>query len=213
MSMAKLGWAAALAAAVLVAACGGGGGSPAPTTVAVAGANAVVPANANTVAALGGASLNFPAVPAMGTTGTTTLVIQPTIVGSGASATLGTPTFNVASGGNSASGDLAFGSCIFIIRQSTFPADHPLAVGARLTITPCESEINTQGAVANGTTAAFDASLQLGSVRSAPVTVPVTLQPNGGVILSLPPSIAAVLPPGFVVNAGSITIQQITGGT
>jgi len=107
---------------------------------------------------------------------------------------------------------MAFGSCIFIIRASTFPADHPLGLGKTLTVNPCETDIDTSGAPANGSTNAFDASLQLGNTSSQPVTVPVTLQPNGGIILSLPPNIAAVLPPGFQVDAGTITIQQVTGG-
>ena len=93
-----------------------------------------------------------------------------------------------------------------------FPADHPLALGKTITVNPCEVDIPTAGAPATGETRAFDASLQLGNTNSQPVTVPVTLAPNGGVILSLPPAIASVLPPGFTVNAGTITIQQVTGG-
>lgn len=209
MNMAKFGWAAALAAAVVVAACGGGGGD---APAAVAATNAAVPASKTTVAALSGATVNFPAVPALGTTGTTTLKIETPVVGTGASATIGTPTFTLTSAGNTASGEMSFGSCIFIIRASTFPADHPLALGKTLTVNPCETDIGTSGAPADGSTRAFDASLQLGNTNSQPVTVPVTLQPNGGIILSLPPSIAAALPPGFQVNAGTITIQQVTGG-
>ena len=211
MNLAKFGWAAALAAAVVVAACGGGGGD-APATVAVAAANVAAPASKSTVAALSGATVNFPAVPALGTTGTTTLKIEVPVAGTGASAALGTPTFNLSSGGNTASGEMSFGSCIFVIRASTFPADHPLALGKTITVNPCEVDIPTAGAPATGETRAFDASLQLGNTNSQPVTVPVTLAPNGGVILSLPPAIAAVLPPGFTVNAGTITIQQVTGG-
>ena len=60
----------AVAAAALLAACGGGSSDP----VLVANADATVPTNATVAGALAGTSFAFPSgVPALGTTGTTTL--------------------------------------------------------------------------------------------------------------------------------------------
>src|SRR5260221_12803665 len=60
------------------------------------------------------------------------------------------PAFKIASGGSSASGTLRFGSCIFVGTASTFAAGSPLSVGQTVTVNPCNLNVGTAGAVANG---------------------------------------------------------------
>jgi hypothetical protein len=158
----------AVAAAALLAACGGGSSDP----ILVVSADANVPANATVAGALAGTSFAFPSgVAALGTTGTTTLAF---------SGTAATPGFAVGSGGNTASGSAAFGSCIFAVTSSNFPAGHALALGQTLTVNPCNVNIATAGATANGVAQQRTVRMELGAAFSAgqAITVGVTAQGN-----------------------------------
>ena len=162
----------AVAAAVLLAACGGGSSDP----VLVASEDATVPANATVAAAVAGTSFAFPSgVPALGTTGTTTLAF---------SGTAAAPGFSVGSGGNTATGTAAFGSCIFVVSNSSFPAGHPLANGQTLTVNPCSINISTAGGVANGQTVPRSVALLLGAAASSGQSVQVAVSPNGNLTLN-----------------------------
>ena len=163
----------AVAAAALLAACGGGGSSE---PILVANADATIPANATVAGALAGTSFAFPSgVPALGTTGTTTLAF---------SGTAAAPGFDVSSGGNSAGGTAAFGSCIFVVTRSTFAAGHPLALGQTVTVNPCTVNANTTGAVANGQATSRSVALVLGAAASANSTVTVGVNAGGQIVLN-----------------------------
>ena len=113
-------------------------------------------------------------VPDLGTTAATTV----TFTSSAASAT---PAFSIASGGASATGDLTFGSCIFTVKSSTFPAGSKLAVGAKITVSPCAVTLATGGVAATGAAAAVNTTLTLNGVTSAPYPVTVAITPTGTV--------------------------------
>ncbi len=162
----------AVAAAALLGACGGGSSDP----ILVASADAAVPVNATVVAAVAGTSFAFPSgVPALGTTGETTLAF---------SGTAASPGFSVGSGGNTASGSAAFGSCIFAVTNSTFPAGHPLATGQTVTVNPCNMSVNTTGAVANGVATSRSVALLLGAASSAGASVVVAVNAGGQLTLN-----------------------------
>ncbi len=163
----------AVAAAALLAACGGGGSSE---PILVANSDAVIPTNATVAGALAGTSFAFPSgVPALGTTGTTTLAF---------SGTAAAPGFDVSSGGNSAGGTAAFGSCIFVVTRSTFVAGHPLALGQTVTVNPCNVNANTTGAVANGQATSRSVALVLGAAASANATVTVGVTAGGQLVMN-----------------------------
>lgn len=162
----------AVAAAALVAACGGGSSTP----ILVASTDAVLPAAAPVVAAVAGVPFAFPSgVPALGTTGTTTIAFSGTAAATG---------FSVASGGNTATGATSFGSCIFAVTASTFPAGHPLSQGQTVTVNPCSMNIGTAGAVANGVAQSRSVALVLGSANSAGATITVGVTAGGQLTLN-----------------------------
>jgi hypothetical protein len=162
----------AVAAATLLAACGGGSSDP----VLVANADTSLPTNAAVAGALAGTSFAFPSgVAALGTTGATTLAFT---------GTAASPGFSVASGGNTATGTAAFGSCIFVVSNSNFLPGHPLANGQTVTVNPCSTNINTTGAVANGVATSRSVALLLGTAASAGATVLVGVNTSGQLILS-----------------------------
>jgi hypothetical protein len=156
-------WILSLTLAVGLAACGGSSAPPVQlvTANATATISGATPAAVATAQAIVTAVLNktftFPAVPAMGTTAATTVALA----GTGAA-----PTVAIASGGKKASGTMSFGSCIFKITTSDFVAPSPLAVGNTVTIDPCSLNLQTVGAVANGTPVNTNATLSLGTVVS-----------------------------------------------
>lgn len=175
---------AAVLCAVL-AGCGGGGdpilGVTADTNVA-------------TSATIAGAVANTPfsfdtGVAALGTTGATTVQFT--------SATA-TPAFNIASGGNTATGNTTFGSCIFAVTSSSFPAGHSLAVGQTVTVNPCSLSVRTTGAVANGQATSRSVALLLGAASSAGATVTVAVSPSGQLTLN-------------GASAGLVTLVPVSG--
>src|SRR5260221_12681412 len=93
------------------------------------------------------------------------------------------PAFKIASGGSSASGTLRFGSCIFVVTASTFAAGSPLSVGQTVTVNPCNLNVGTAGAVANGGGQTRSVALLLGAASSAGASG--TLGGNAGGQLTL----------------------------
>ena len=117
----------------------------------------------------------FGAVPDLGTTGTTTLVFTSTATA---------PSFSLASGGSSATGTAAFGSCIFAVTSSSFPAGHRLAQGQTVTVNPCNMRVSTAGAVANGVATTRSVALLLGAAASAGASVTVGVNAGGQLSLN-----------------------------
>lgn len=181
---------ACLAAATLVA-CGGGGDD---VTLAAADA-APIAVNKDTGAvaaqALNAKPINFASgVTAFGTTGTaTTLTVT---AGS-------TPGFNISAGGQTATGDLTFGSCIFTVTASDFVAPHALAVGSVVTVSDCKIDLNTAGVAANGGSTSVEVVVSLNGETSAPVTTTVVVQANGDILVG-----------GTKIT--STSVSQVTGG-
>jgi hypothetical protein len=158
---------------------------------------AVTPSTGATVArAIDDEVFTFTAIPALGTTATTTLSIN-------ADGTA-TPTFTITeAGAGNATGVLSFGAtpgtCIFTVTQSTFAASHPLAVGNSVPADGCQVNVATAGTAANGTAQERSATLRLRNAVSLPLTVTVTVGSNGQVTINDEPS-------------GIATVNSGTGG-
>lgn len=178
-----------LAAILSLALAGCGGGSDSPTMVAASDTTLAV--SPTVTSALVNETFTFNSgVPSLGTTATTSLTFTSTAT---------TPEFSITSGGNTASGTTTFGSCIFAVTRSTFPAGHALALGQTVTVNPCNVNINTRGGVANGVATSRSVALLLGAAASAGATVTVGINPNGGIVLN-----------GNIVT--TITLTPLTGG-
>lgn len=178
---------AALFTATILAACGGGGGDD---TLNAASSNLSSNVTASNAAAIQGLPFTFASgVPDFGTSQTTTVTVT---------GTSGTDTFAIASGGNTASGQLNYGSCIFKFTASTFPAASPLAVGNTITIADCHFNVNTKGTSATGLEFQRVANLVLNAAASAGVTVTVSVNGDGTVVVN-------------GVGAGSVTLTPLTG--
>jgi hypothetical protein len=181
---------ACLAAATLVA-CGGGGDD---TTLAAADAPPITvnpTTGAAAAQALSGKPVSFAnGVTTFGTPGTaTTLTV-----------TAGTqPTFTIAAGGQTATGNLTFGSCIFTVTNSDFVAPHPLAPNAVVTVADCKIDLDTTNKVADGGSVSVQAIVSLDGVTSAPITTTVTIQSNGDILVG-----------GSKIT--SVSVTQVTGG-
>lgn len=175
-------------AAVALAGCGGGGGEPAP--VLVAPAQVALAAAPTTVAAVEDVPFTFPAgVPELGTTGATTLAFTSTGT---------TPAFSITAEGGTATGTTTFGSCIFAVTASTFPAGHRLALGQTVVVNPCNINVNTAGAAANGVAATRSVALKLGDAVSSGSSVTVQVNPGGQLTLN-------------GNSVGTVTLTPVTG--
>ncbi len=151
-----------------------------------------LPASGTVTSALADTPFSFSTgVTQFGTTADTTV----TFTGSSSS-----PAFKIASGGSSASGTLRFGSCIFVVTASTFAAGSPLSVGQTVTVNPCNLNVGTAGAVANGVGQTRSVALLLGAASSAGASV--TLGVNAGGQLTLNGN-----------SVGSVTLTPIGGDT
>lgn len=179
--------AATLLAGIALVSCGGGGGGGGVAGVAT---NTSINANATALSAVSGETFTFANAPAeLGVNGTTTLSFT---------AASDKPGFKLTNGGNTASGNTTFGSCIFNVTSSTFPAGSKLAVGASIEIAPCEISLATANMPAN-TTQTVSTTMVLGSATSGAVSSTVTVNPVTGQL-----SVN-----GQVV--GTVTVQPITG--
>ncbi|MFC5498395.1 hypothetical protein ACFPOE_12695 [Caenimonas terrae] len=177
-----------VAAAALLTACGS---SDNTTQTFVAASDTTLPANAATVPAVNGTAFTYPGgVPALSTTGTTTVAMT---------VSPATSTFTISSAGQgTASGNLTFGSCIFAVTSSTFPAGHPLALGQTVTVNPCNMNVNTAGAVANGVGTSRSVALVLGAASSAGASVTISVNAGGQLTLN-------------GVAVGTITLTPVSG--
>ena len=164
MKKANLKWIlSATVAAAMLAACGGGV-SPTPVST-----NTTTAVTAATVAGIAGTPYTFAGgVAEFGTTASTTLAVT--------SAASGT-SFEIGSGGKTASGPMTFGSCIFTITKSDFVAPSPLVVGAKITITNCKVDIKSAGYSAG--TQSIPTVLTLGTAKSGDVVKQISVDANG----------------------------------
>ena len=178
-----------IAAAVIVVACGGGGGSS--DVAKVAAADTVIAASPTAVPAVVSIPFAFPGgVPDLGTTVTTTIAFTST-------GTL--PNFTIdAPGQGTATGSTEFGSCIFRVTNSSFPATHRLGAGRIITINRCTFILNTKGSPANGTPITRTIVWQLGGGVSVPISITLTIRADGVVVVNS-------------VTIGSTTVNEVTG--
>lgn len=177
----------AASAAVVLTACGG---NDDPEVLLVAPPSVALAAAPTTVAAVEDVPFTFPAgVPALGTTGTTTVAFTSTGT---------TPAFSIASPSGTATGVTTFGSCIFAITASTFPTGHALAQGQTVVVNPCNLNVGTAGAVANGVAQSRSIALILGAAASANQSVSVGVNPGGQLTVN-----------GNIV--GTVTLTPVSG--
>ena len=170
-------------ATALLAACGGGGGGGSDAPVAVATSASAVTVDASNGSTAVQAMANQPivfasGVPDFGTTASTSVNITPPTSGTAA------PTFSIASGGATATGDMTFGSCIFTVKSSTFAAGSKLATGAKITVSPCAVTLATTGVPATGVAASVSVTLKLNTVTSTPYTEMIVISPSGTVTVN-----------------------------
>lgn len=180
-----------LCGSALLAGCGGGSGSSSPNVAqADVQANITPATGAGVVGGVLGKSFDFSSgVADFGTTAPTSLTL---------SNNAAAPSFAIASGSDTASGVMTYGSCIFTVAESTFAADHPLAKDKRIEVTPCDLQVAAAGKPADGSSVQTTVTLVLGSTTSAPVTAVATIAPNGDVSIN-----------GSVV--GSVKVDAATG--
>lgn len=171
-------------ATALLLACGGGGSSDGPISVAASAPPVVVDATngSNSVQAMTTSTIVFASgVPSFGTTGSTTLQVVASPIGTPP------PSFTITSGGFTASGDLTFAtpsSCVFTVKSSTFVAASALAAGKKVTASPCILTLATAGAPATGVSTTINVTLTLGTVTSAPYKATVAISPTGTVMVN-----------------------------
>jgi len=168
-----------MSGSMLLVACGGGDSAPAPgALVATTNTSAVIDQTTGAAVVQGVLDKNFGfanGVPSFGTTSATSLSLS----GSGAA-----PSFNISSTEGTATGAMAYGSCIFKIATSNFPLLSPLALGKEVTVSPCTLSIGTAGVSANGGSSTSTVTLQLGTINSMPVSVPVSISSTGAVTVN-----------------------------
>ena len=173
-----------------LAACGGGGGSSTPVATRTSTSNTTAAVTASVAAAVVNQPFTFAGgVPDFGTTTPTTLAFT--------SATA-TPAFAIKAGGLTASGRTTFGSCIFTITASTFPAGSKLAVGEEVRVNPCSLNVATSGGNANGSASDREVKFVLGTLNSSGENLPVVINANGSVVIN-----------GETI--GTVTISVVTG--
>jgi hypothetical protein len=176
----------ALCVAALVAGCGGGdGGAP-----LVAASDTVLPTNGTTASAVAQTTFTFNSGVAEFGTNTATDVKF--------TSDSATPAFSISSGGNTATGTTTFGSCHFAVTSSSFPVGHPLAQGQTVVVNPCNLNVRTAGAVANGVATTRSVALVLGAAASANASVTVGVTAGGQLTLN-----------GSIVT--TITLTPLTG--
>lgn len=144
----------------------------APTKVAASDLNAA--ASASTLAAIDGQTFTFPGGGA---------AFSPVLAGqtvaltfSNTSSATPTATFGVGSGQFTAT--TTFGSCIFTVTSSNVSG---LTVGQVLTVNPCLINVGLSGKTIG--VVQVPLSVIIGGTRSTPITVAVTVAPNGTVTL------------------------------
>jgi hypothetical protein len=174
-----------LAVAGTLAGCGGGSDPE-----LVAASNATLAASPTVTSAVANQSFAFASgVADFGTTAATTVAFTSTST---------TPEFSIASGGDVATGTTTFGSCIFTITASTFPASSPLATGKTITVHPCNITVNTAGQALSTPAETRSVALVLGAAASTGVAVTVDITEGGAITLN-------------GKSAGTVTLTPVTG--
>jgi hypothetical protein len=195
-------FAAFLSVAFALTGCGGGGGGE----ILQATRDTTVEINkdtgAATTAALRGTSFNFPTgVPEFGTTGPTTVTFTAASgTASGLATTSNASGFTITSGGQTASGTMTFGSCIFSVQNSTFPTGSPLAEGRDVIINRCQVFINTEGLPADGQARPRIVRLVLNGRFSINLILQVAVNQQGTVFIN-------------GIPVGSVPVAELTGIT
>jgi hypothetical protein len=174
--------AALVAVGVAATACKDDSTSP---KVMVAATDATVPMNATVTNALVGTTFSFPGgagalAPALANQNLA-LAFAGTATAPTALITITSPTGGAV---GTATANVSFGSCIFLVSNSSFPAGHSLANGQTITVNPCNLSINTTGAVANGVATSRSVALLLGAAASAKATVIVGVTAGGQITLN-----------------------------
>lgn len=176
-NLTALKWAVGVVVAASLAACGGGSDS----TLKAASSNATTTfSSASNTSGVAGTLINTTpytyssGVPAFGTTSSTTLTV---------SGTAAAPTFSAVNGTNTASGKLSFGSCVFTVTASTYPATSPLALGKTVTVDPCSFTASTAGKTVSNVPAVVSTVLNLGGT-SGTNSSPVVVQDDGTIIVN-----------------------------
>lgn len=178
----------ALLITLTLAACGG---SDEAVVMAVP-TNTVLAASPTTTAAVKSTPFTFPqGVTDLGTTASTSVTFTDTAT---------TPAFTIASGTYTASGTTKFGSCIFVVSASTFPAGSRLAAGNTITVNPCNINVNSAGLQATGVASTRSVALALGAAVSAGSSLTVQVNPGGQLTLN-------------GISVGSVTLVPVTGTT
>ena len=172
--------------AFALTACGGGGGSG---EVLQATSDTTIPIDANSgnnvASAVRGTSFNFPSgVPDFGTSGSTTVTFTAAPSSSQLATSEGAQGFAVTSGGQTATGTLQFGSCIFSVSNSTFPTGSPLATGNQFTINPCSLFVQSNGLPADSQARPRIIRLILRLLSSGNVLANVSVNPQGTLFIN-----------------------------
>lgn len=176
-----------VASAAVLSACGGGDDEPAM----VAASDTTLSVNTATAQALANTPFNFTnGVSDLGTTGTTTLAFTSTST---------TPAFSITNGNSTATGTTNFGSCVFVVATSSFPAGHRLAAGQQVTVNPCQVRLGTQGAPADSVARTRAAVFVLGTAASTGSSVTIAINPGGNVTIN-------------GQAAGTVTLVPVSGG-
>lgn len=97
-----------------------------------------------------------------------------------------------------ASATLTFGSCIFAITASTFPAGSRLALGQTVIVNPCNINVQTAGLRATGVAATRSVALALGAAVSSGAAITVQVNPGGQLVLN-------------GTSVGTVTLVPVTG--
>ncbi len=183
-----------LSGSALLAACGGSSDSgplPAAPVVSTNISAAITPqTGAAVVSGVLDKSFNFSSgIPDFGTTSATSLKLS----GTGAA-----PSFAISSADGSAYGPMTYGSCIFTVSQSSYPATSRLAFGKSVTVSPCSLTVATIGLKGDGIATSASVTFVLGTATSAPVPVSVSINAAGVVTVG-----------GFTI--GTVTVVAATG--
>lgn len=162
-------------------------------STAVASSDLTVAASGSTLAAVTNTAYTFPAVPDFGTAGATTVTFT--------SATE-SPSFSISAAEGTATGTTTFGSCIFTVTNSTFPASSPLATGKTVRVNPCSLTVKVAGVTvtASPTPTSVPTVLVLGTLSSGTVSKVITIDSNGKVTIG-------------TVSLGTIPVVVSTGAT
>jgi hypothetical protein len=178
---------ALFAATVTLVSCGGGGGKPPATQVAAT--DTTLATDSTSAPAVVNVPFTFDSgVSAFGTTSPTTVTFTNTST---------TPAFSIATATGTATGTTQFGSCIFAISAVTGSVGS-MKVGDTITVNPCNLNINTAGATANGVAVSRSIALLLGAAASAKATISLAVNAGGQLTLNGRP-------------AGTVTLTFVTG--